>query len=115
MNNVGGSKGQTSRFVGSVQHEEEWKIYWNILDRTNVTKSTKWLDIRGNHGENDNLPSKMSMIVIDRRIYGSQSRFTEKFLSVRSYFVKENSFNGISFEGSILIKELIIMDHMHIQ
>ena len=51
VNNVGGYKGQTSRFIGTGQFEEEWKIYRDILDRTNVTKYTKWLDIKGNHGE----------------------------------------------------------------
>lgn len=51
MNNVGGFKDRTSRFVGTGQYEEEWKIYRDILDRTNVSKYTKWLDIRGNHGE----------------------------------------------------------------
>jgi metallophosphoesterase superfamily enzyme len=38
------------RTFGSDQYEEEWTIYKNILIRTNVTKYTQWLDIRGNHG-----------------------------------------------------------------
>ena len=46
VNNVG-----SGGLFQTAQYEEEWKIYRNILDRTNVTKYTKWLDIRGNHGK----------------------------------------------------------------
>lgn len=35
----------------SQQYEEEWKIYRDLLRRTNVTEATLWLDMRGNHGE----------------------------------------------------------------
>jgi hypothetical protein len=51
VNNVGGLGIGSSRLLGTTQHEEEWKIYRDILDRTNVTKYTKWLDIKGNHGK----------------------------------------------------------------
>ncbi|CAF0901873.1 unnamed protein product [Adineta ricciae] len=33
----------------SDQYEEEWVMYRNILNRTNVTQHTAWLDMRGNH------------------------------------------------------------------
>lgn len=88
VHSMGGSKDLSNRLVGSVQHEEEWRIYRNILDRTNVTKTTKWLDIRGNHGENNkdlSLYSNISLVIINRYIYGSTSRLTEKFLSVRTF------------------------------
>ncbi len=52
MNSVGGSLKPHFRMFKTAQYEEEWKIYRDILDRTNVTKYTKWLDIRGNHGKN---------------------------------------------------------------
>lgn len=38
-------------FLGSHQHEGEWKIYGDILRKANIEKKTLWLDIRGNHGE----------------------------------------------------------------
>lgn len=37
-------------YFASSQYEIEWKTYRDVLDRTEITKSTKWLDIRGNHG-----------------------------------------------------------------
>ncbi|CAF4158500.1 unnamed protein product [Rotaria sp. Silwood2] len=33
----------------SDQYEQEWIIYKDILNRTNVTQYTAWLDMRGNH------------------------------------------------------------------
>ncbi|CAF4268771.1 unnamed protein product [Rotaria socialis] len=33
----------------SNQYEQEWIMYRNILNRTNVTQHTAWLDMRGNH------------------------------------------------------------------
>ncbi|CAF3329402.1 unnamed protein product [Rotaria sp. Silwood2] len=33
----------------SRQFEQEWIIYQRILNRTNVTQYTAWLDMRGNH------------------------------------------------------------------
>jgi Icc-related predicted phosphoesterase len=40
------------RTFASEQYIQEWDIYKNILNRTNITKYTEWLDMRGNHGEN---------------------------------------------------------------
>ncbi|CAF3466928.1 unnamed protein product [Rotaria sp. Silwood1] len=37
------------RFFASDQYEQEWIIYRDILNRTNVTQYTAWLDMRGNH------------------------------------------------------------------
>ena len=54
MNNVGGFQDRTSRLGGTGQYEEEWKIYRGILDRTNISKYTNWLDVRGNHGKKPN-------------------------------------------------------------
>ena len=34
---------------GSHQIREEWEMYHDILMRSNVTKKTTWIDIRGNH------------------------------------------------------------------
>jgi hypothetical protein len=49
VNSVGESRNQ---IFGTGQYEQEWKIYKDILTRTNITKYTKWLDMRGNHGMN---------------------------------------------------------------
>ncbi|XP_043584753.1 transmembrane protein 62-like isoform X2 [Bombus pyrosoma] len=35
--------------MGSKQILEEWKYYKRVLDDTEVTKKTLWLDVRGNH------------------------------------------------------------------
>ncbi|CAG2162684.1 unnamed protein product [Oppiella nova] len=35
--------------MGSRVFEEEWLMYWNALNKTNVTAKTIWLDIKGNH------------------------------------------------------------------
>ncbi|CAG2183394.1 unnamed protein product, partial [Oppiella nova] len=35
--------------MGSRVFEEEWLMYWNALNKTNVTTKTIWLDIKGNH------------------------------------------------------------------
>lgn len=37
-------------FLGSRQYESEWKIYNDILRTANVRNKTIWMDIRGNHG-----------------------------------------------------------------
>lgn len=37
--------------LGSRQYEDEWKIYNEILNQTNVRNKTLWMDIRGNHGK----------------------------------------------------------------
>lgn len=40
-----------ARKFASLQYEREWIIYKSILNRTNITHYTTWLDIRGNHGK----------------------------------------------------------------
>lgn len=37
--------------MGSKQILEEWQYYKRILDDTEVSKRTLWLDVRGNHGK----------------------------------------------------------------
>jgi hypothetical protein len=88
VNNVGGSAFGSSRFIGTAQYEEEWKIYRDILDRTNVTKYTKWLDIKGNHGKKFVFLDKIFLMLMNRCVYGFRSRFIKKFLSVLILFIK---------------------------
>ncbi len=52
VNSVGGFINQDDGLIETIQYEKEWKIYRDILNRTNVTKYTKWLDMKGNHGNN---------------------------------------------------------------
>ncbi|XP_058450180.1 transmembrane protein 62-like [Malaya genurostris] len=47
---------KTSDFLGSQQHEDEWRWYRDVLRDTNVLNKTTWLDIRGNH-DNFNVPA----------------------------------------------------------
>ncbi|KAL1394659.1 hypothetical protein pipiens_003011 [Culex pipiens pipiens] len=47
---------KTSNFLGSQQHEQEWRWYREVLRETNVLNKTTWLDIRGNH-DNFNVPA----------------------------------------------------------
>ncbi|XP_014673085.1 PREDICTED: transmembrane protein 62-like isoform X2 [Priapulus caudatus] len=48
------AKGQLN--IGSQQYVEEWKMYGNILNSSNVLQKTKVLDIRGNH-DSFNVPT----------------------------------------------------------
>ncbi|XP_055598866.1 transmembrane protein 62-like [Uranotaenia lowii] len=47
---------KTANFLGSQQHEQEWRWYRDVLRDTNVLNKTTWLDIRGNH-DNFNVPA----------------------------------------------------------
>ncbi|EAT47735.1 AAEL001191-PA [Aedes aegypti] len=47
---------KTANFLGSKQHEQEWRWYRDVLKDTNVLSKTTWLDIRGNH-DNFNVPA----------------------------------------------------------
>lgn len=47
---------KTANFLGSKQHEQEWRWYRDVLRDTNVLNKTTWLDIRGNH-DNFNVPA----------------------------------------------------------
>ncbi|XP_066592487.1 transmembrane protein 62-like isoform X2 [Prorops nasuta] len=40
---------KTKDKMGSTQVLEEWKYYKQIIDETNVSRKTLWLDVRGNH------------------------------------------------------------------
>ncbi|GAB6029706.1 hypothetical protein CHUAL_005428 [Chamberlinius hualienensis] len=48
--------GRTADKFGSQQFEEEWRIYKEILLSSGISRTTKWLDIRGNH-DNFGVPS----------------------------------------------------------
>lgn len=51
VNSAGNFRDEHDRILTTAQYEQEWKIYRDILERTNVTKYTKWLDLKGNHGK----------------------------------------------------------------
>ena len=48
---------KTSDNMGSAQQIKEWEIYRDILLESEVVNKTVWLDIRGNHGKNNNKQS----------------------------------------------------------
>ncbi|CAF0957061.1 unnamed protein product [Brachionus calyciflorus] len=39
--------------IGSRQYEEEWKTYNKLISENELFKTTKWLDVRGNHDNFD--------------------------------------------------------------
>lgn len=45
--------GRAKAELGSDQFEEEWQIYQTVLKKSKVMEKTKWIDIKGNHGETD--------------------------------------------------------------
>ncbi|CAF3242403.1 unnamed protein product [Rotaria socialis] len=49
VDSVSGLKHSHDRLFGTAQYEREWNLYRDILNRTNITAHTKWLDIKGNH------------------------------------------------------------------
>lgn len=80
VNSVSSSTSGRERLLGTEQYEQEWQIYRNLLERTNVTKYTKWLDLKGNHGKLLLLlffSRKRKSILLVRYIYGFKSRFIE--------------------------------------
>ena len=83
MNGANDDAFRSPRLFQSAQFEEEWKIYADILNRTNITRHTRWLDTRGNHG---NLSLTLSLLVLSfewiRHLHGSGSGLDEEFLPV---------------------------------
>jgi hypothetical protein len=61
VNSMGAFKDEHDRIFTTAQYEQEWKIYRDILNRTNVTKYTTWLDLKGNHGKNKYILSEESL------------------------------------------------------
>lgn len=43
--------GRGKNYLNSHENDEEWETYKEILSTANVANRTKWLDLRGNHGE----------------------------------------------------------------
>lgn len=41
--------------LGSRQYRDEWQIYHDIIQQGHVRNKTIWLDIRGNHGNENQL------------------------------------------------------------
>ena len=109
VNSANDDQFRSPRIFRSAQYEEEWKIYSDILDRTNITRHTRWLDMRGNHG-------KLSLGIFDgffsfesiRYLHGCSSRFNEEFLSVKTFFPFLVQRGILSLEESILIKDIDI-------
>ncbi|CAF1094303.1 unnamed protein product [Adineta ricciae] len=97
VNNVGGLKYKHDRLFGTGQYEQEWNIYRNILDRTNVTQYTKWLDIKGNHDtfmdSNPDSPKSFFRVYSHQgHLHGGSYEYTLKTKDNDSY-----SFIGIDF------------------
>ncbi len=67
MDGVGGGlTGRRSIVFGTGQYEKEWKTYHDILLRSNVTKYTKWLDIKGNHGKKNKLIFEIKSLFVNK-------------------------------------------------
>lgn len=41
---------KTKDYIGSTQHEIEWKSYRSAIKLAQADEKTVWIDIRGNHG-----------------------------------------------------------------
>ncbi|XP_065212038.1 transmembrane protein 62-like [Planococcus citri] len=75
------------KFADSTQIENEWKAYKEILDKSNVTSKTTWLDIRGNHDTFNVLSTNSSNNFFEK--YSVQGRDHP-----RSYFYVGRMDNG---------------------
>ena len=83
----------------SQQYEEEWKIYRDLLRRTNVTEATLWLDTRGNHGK----------FLLQREMKSISERDLDGFMdpdpeSKDSFY--RSDFFFLSARHSLLLKDL---------
>lgn len=59
--------------LGSRQYEQEWKIYHDILESSQVRNKTLWMDIRGNHGNFDGF--FLQIFVLSDRIFEKSDQF----------------------------------------
>jgi hypothetical protein len=69
------------RFL-SQQFEEDWRVYNNVLRRTNVTQYTTWLDLRGNHGENNLFAAILCKSVLFSKIHSGIRIQIQKRVSI---------------------------------
>ncbi|CAF0716595.1 unnamed protein product [Adineta steineri] len=92
VHSVSGLIRKGDRPFRTAQFEEEWNMYRDILNRTNVTKYTKWLDIKGNHDTfmDPNPDSSMSFY----RMYSNQGH---EHSGSYEYTLKTNDGDSYSF------------------